>query len=104
MKCPFVYTTGKRCNGYISEIKIIKANVGVSLDEKDKVRGLSIDTHYHIHLYCSEKSSHAGSAKPHSEQMKIRFSDLPETIRKQIATLEDNNLSKAKDHTQLKMS
>ena len=84
MKCPFVYSNEKRCSGYVSELKIIKAKVVVSLTEENKVRGLYFDTPYHVHLYCSGKENHAGYMRQDSGQMKVWYSDLPEEIRRQI--------------------
>ena len=85
MKCPFVYVSGKNCDGYISEIEIIKSNLVVSLTEDNKITGIELTKiRYHVHLFCSKKGNHAGYARQHPEKMKIWFSDLPKEIQKQL--------------------
>lgn len=84
LRCPFVYSNGKQCDGYISEIKIIKADILANLTEDNKLSDLDVNTDYHVHLYCSKKSNHAGSARRDSDQMKIWWNELPDEIKQQI--------------------
>lgn len=85
MQCPFVYSTGKRCKGYIKSLELIKVNLHIELSEDDKVTSISFNPpRYHVHLYCSEKGNHAGTMRPHSEQLKVWWNDLPKEIKEQI--------------------
>ncbi len=84
MKCPFTYSDGRHCDGYITEIKIIKANLTVNLTVDNEISKTDIDTRYHVHLHCSEKGNHAGYMRQDPEQMKVWWSDLPREVRKQL--------------------
>jgi hypothetical protein len=87
MQCPFVYANKKRCNGYINQIKVIKANIEFVIDEKDNIKLTSLNSNYHVHLYCSKKEGHAGCHKQPPEIMKLWFNKLPDNIKMAISKL-----------------
>lgn len=84
MKCPFVYSNGKECDGYVKELKIIKANIRIYLTQDNRVTDINFYTPYHVHLYCSKKGNHAGYRRLDPPEMKIWFNELPEEIQEQI--------------------
>ena len=77
--CPFVYASGKSCTGHVVRVEAYKANLTWEQAED----GLWSWDHYtdrHYHLFCSEKSNHAGHKRADSDQMKCRWNELPELL------------------------
>ena len=89
MKCPFIYSNGKQCQGYISRVKIIKADIELTLSDTSHINELSIYPRYHFHLYCSIKGNHAGFKRHDSEQMKVW--KLPSEIWSQLDNIGRHN-------------
>jgi len=81
MQCPFIYTNGKRCNGYVNRIEVIKANIKFAVDKKDNLEFSGLNSNHHIHLYCSKKGNHAGYHKLPPEAMKLWLNELPSNIK-----------------------
>lgn len=78
--CPFVYANGKRCNGHIASVEVYKADV-VWKAGPDGNWSLEVgipESRYH--LVCSEKGNHFDDVRPHDEQMKMFYGDLPEEL------------------------
>jgi len=89
MRCPFTYSNGRKCKGYIRKIKLIKVNLEIELSEDGKITDIfCIPSDYHVHLYCSQKGNHAGFARRDSEQMKCwwnpSLTELWEQINERI--------------------
>jgi len=85
MRCPFTYSNGRKCKGYVKTIKLIKVNVEIDLSEDGKIIDISLErSDYHVHLYCSEKGNHAGYGRRDSEQMKCWWSPSLEELWGQI--------------------
>jgi len=87
MRCPFIYKSGKRCDGYVCEVKIIKAKIYLKLDPEGNVIDADIDTPYHIHVYCSKKENHAGWRRHDDERMKFWDNGLYRAICERIKGL-----------------
>lgn len=72
--CPFVYSTGKNCEGHI-ESAWQRAKVVWNWEFRDgewiRTESRTIDTTSHIHLICSLKNNHAGSQRPTPQVMKV---------------------------------
>ncbi len=82
--CPFVYSTGKRCTGHVARIEAYKAEV-VWEQPKDGRWAFFFSPRSHFHLFCSEKSNHAGALGPDNPQMKFHWRELPEDTQTVVA-------------------
>lgn len=77
--CPFVYANGKRCTGQVVKIETYKADLEWKLQDDGTWHFLHGPlTHYH--LFCSEKSNHAGYIGPDSDQLKFYADQLPDEV------------------------
>jgi hypothetical protein len=80
--CPFVYATGKKCQGHIVRIEAYKADISWEVDDKTGIWKFSLGgPRSHYHLFCSLKSNHAGWDRPDSEQLKFYFDQLPASLQ-----------------------
>lgn len=77
--CPFVYANGKACTGHIVKIETFKANLEWELKD-DGTWGFDFYPLTHYHVYCSEKSNHAGFSRPDSDQLKFYTEQLPDEV------------------------
>jgi hypothetical protein len=87
MRCPFVYSKGKQCDGYIDKVTWLDARVEVTLDEHGKATGIDWGSERRMHLECSKKGSHVGGV-PHQHTPEIMKTDtLPDEVSKEIDRL-----------------
>jgi hypothetical protein len=82
--CPFVYSSGKRCNGHVVRVEAFKADIVWDLDENGEWKMSVGEPRSHYHLFCSEKGNHAGHRQQDADGMKFYFSDLPEDLRNEL--------------------
>ncbi len=80
IKCPFVYANGKQCTGHVAKIEAYKATVEWS-QQPDGSWDFSWIPRSHYHLFCSEKSNHAGNVKSGENGTKYHWDDLPDAAR-----------------------
>jgi hypothetical protein len=86
MRCPFVYSTGKQCKGYIIRMKSLgryrEIDITIDLDVDGKVTGFDWEGGSLWHLECSQKGRHAGLRMHTPEVMKLDA--LPEEVLQQL--------------------
>lgn len=90
MNCPFVYANGKKCEGHITELKIIKPHFTIHLTSDGDVESAEIWTEYHVHLRCSLNGGHHRDQDQEDDRMKVRLEDLPESILRRIELREES--------------
>ena len=74
--CPFVYSSGKACEGHIERVEAIKADLEWTLN--DGAWKLAVgEARSHFHVYCSLKGNHAGHGRSDFEQLKFYLNELP---------------------------
>ena len=77
--CPFVYASGKQCTGHIVKIETYKADLEWELKD-DGTWGFGHAPLTQYHLFCSEKSNHAGYIGSDSDQLKFYADQLPDEV------------------------
>jgi hypothetical protein len=82
MRCPYVYNDGKQCDGYVDDMKWVKANVSARLDEKGEVTDVDWKSDCRIQLHCSKKGTHAARSRTHQDPMSIV--EVPKDILDQV--------------------
>ncbi len=73
--CPFVYSTGRKCSGYVERVEAYKADLSWEQNENgDWVLEVG-PSRSHYHLFCSEKGNHAGVGR--DDALKYYVGELP---------------------------
>ena len=78
--CPFIYGNGRRCGGSIVRVEAYKADLVWTLDARG-IWGFDFRPRSNYHLFCSEKGSHSGYARPDSDRMKFYYDELLDELR-----------------------
>lgn len=81
--CPFVYATGRACEGHIVRMEAYKAEA-VWEQGEDGRWGFDIASPMRYHLFCSQKGNHAGFDRPAPPSMKYWAKELPEELQKML--------------------
>ncbi len=77
--CPFVYSRGKLCGGFVVRVEAYRADLEWVREDDGGYRfGWSPRTHYHV--LCSERGNHAG-IRGDDGRMKFWLDELPESLR-----------------------
>ena len=77
--CPLVYADGRKCSGHITHIEVYNADIEWRPNAAGEWRQ-SVSPRSHYHLFCSEKSNHAGALQSDDSRLKFRLNELPADI------------------------
>jgi len=76
--CPFVYANGKKCTGHVVRVEAYKADIHW-VAENGVWHFWVGQPQSHYHVFCSEKSNHAGIGR--EDRLKFYFDKLPEQLQ-----------------------
>jgi hypothetical protein len=88
IQCPFVYSNGKRCTGYVERFAAYHAKLDWRLGKDGQWR-FDFRPGSSYQVYCSEKGDHSGVVRDRGEfRMKYYYDRLPPEVRRLIEAVD----------------
>jgi hypothetical protein len=79
--CPFIYSNGTRCAGYVASIEAYKADLTWRFGG-DAWEFSTSQPRSHYHVFCSEKGNHAGFNG--EDRLKYYYDQLPAELQRVV--------------------
>lgn len=79
--CPFVYASGKPCEGPVVRVEAYRADLQWAQDEMGNWRLDWSRPRLHFHVFCSIRGNHAGVRRSDDSRMKFYLDQLPAELR-----------------------